>query len=174
MKTKRELRRDLIGAVIGLTLSGAYLIGALKIPKSSLIGKGVGAAALPFGLAAVMAILALCLVAQTLVAWPRSIAAESSPEEIAERAHESRRHLRASGMLLIGLGFLAVLNWIGYILAVFAMICVTAVYCGRPMSWRVVALGAGLTAVLYVLFDQVLHIPMPAGIWPDLWSGITG
>ncbi len=174
MKTRRELRRDLIGAVIGLTLSGAYLIGAHKIPRSSLIGKGVGADALPLGLAWVMATLALCLVVQTFMAWPKSVATDTSAKDIAARAHERQRHRRAAGMLLIGVAFLVVLNWVGYIVAVFAMICVTTVYCGRPMSWRVPALGAGLTAVLYVLFDQVLHIPMPSGIWPDLWSGIAG
>ncbi|HET6621811.1 MAG TPA: tripartite tricarboxylate transporter TctB family protein, partial [Dongiaceae bacterium] len=77
-------------------------------------------------------------------------------------------------MFLIGVGFLAVVGVVGYIPAIFVMICVTAVYNGRPMSWRIAGLAAILTAVFYVLFDLILRIPMPTGIWPTIWRTIAG
>jgi hypothetical protein len=121
-----------------------------------------------------LAILALILAAQALFRrrhGPRPEDAETSPTELAEAR---RKHLRAGGMFLIGLAFLLVVGYVGYIPAIFAMICVTAVYSGRPMSWRIAALAAVLTAVFYALFDLVLRIPMPSGIWPQVWRAIAG
>lgn len=174
MKIQGAFRRDLIGGGIALALAGLYWNGATHIHKSSLIGKGVGADALPKGLAITLAILAVILLAQNILQrrkGPLPKDAAASPEELAEARH---KHLRAAGMFLIGLGFLIVVNWIGYIPAIFAMICVTAVYNGRPMSWRIAAFAALLTVIFYALFDLVLKIPMPSGIWPEVWRWIAG
>jgi len=178
MKIRRESRKDLIGAAIALGLAGAYWIGATHIPRSSLIGKGVGADALPQGLAITLAILAVILVAQAFWRWRRMTSAmpaekpASSGEETLVEAR--RRHLRAGGMLLIGVGFLVLVEIIGYIPAIFLMICVTAVYNGRPMSWRIAGFAALLTAIFYALFDLILNIPMPSGVWPGVWRAIAG
>lgn len=178
MKILREVRRDLIGAAIALGLSGAYWIGATRIPRSSLIGKGVGADALPRGLAVTLAILAVILAAQAFSRWRRMVSAmpaekpTGSGEETLAEAR--RRHLRAGGMLLIGIGFLLLVGIIGYIPAIFLMICVTVVYNGRRMSWWVAGFAALLTAIFYALFDLILHIPMPSGLWPQVWRAIAG
>jgi hypothetical protein len=173
MKFHGAFRRDLIGAILALVLAGAYGYGASQIHKSSLIGKGVGADALPKGLAITLAVLAVILIVQAFVQRRKdpATAAPPTPEKKAEARH---KHLRAGGMLLIGIGFLALVEYIGYIPAIFLMICATAVYNGRPMSWQVAGVAAGLTAVFYGLFDLVLHIPMPSGIWPHLWRAIGG
>ncbi|WP_119303919.1 tripartite tricarboxylate transporter TctB family protein [Dongia deserti] len=174
MKIQGAFRRDLIGAGICLALAGAYWIGAIHIHKSSLIGKGVGADALPRGLAVALAALSAILILQTVLQrWKRPLPedAPATREQLAEARH---KHLRAAGMFLIGLAFLLVVGYVGYIPAVFAMICVTAVYSGRPMSWRIAGIAALLTAALYVLFDMVLKIPMPDGIWPQVWRTIAG
>lgn len=174
MKIQGAFRKDLIGAGIALALAGAYWIGATHIPKSSLIGKGVGADALPRGLAVTLAVLAVILIAQNLIQRRRGPLREdapASPEKLAEARH---KHLRAVGMFVIGLAFLLIVGYVGYIPAIFAMICVTVVYSGRPMSWRIAGVAAVLTAVYYVLFDLVLHIPMPSGIWPQVWRAIAG
>ena len=174
MRIQGALRRDLIGASIALVLAGLYWIGATHIHKSSLIGKGVGADALPKGLAVALAILAVILIAQNVIQrrkGPLPKDAPASPEELADAKH---KHLRAAGMFLIGVGFLIVVGWVGYIPAIFTMICVTAVYNGRPMSWRIAGIAAVLTATFYALFDLLLKIPMPSGIWPQVWRAIAG
>jgi putative tricarboxylic transport membrane protein len=174
MKIQGALRKDLIGAGICLALAGAYWIGATRIRESSLIGKGVGADALPRGLAIALAVLALILILQNVLQrrkGPLPEDAPATPERLAEARH---KHLRAAGMFLIGLGFLLVVGYVGYIPAIFAMICITAVYNGRPMSWRIAGIAAVLTAALYILFDIVLRIPMPEGIWPQVWRSIAG
>ncbi|HJR22000.1 MAG TPA: tripartite tricarboxylate transporter TctB family protein [Dongiaceae bacterium] len=174
MKVQGAFRKDLIGAGICLALAGAYWIGATQIHKSSLIGKGVGADALPRGLAVALAVLSVILILQNVLQRRKGPLPEDAPatqERLAEARH---KHLRAAGMFLIGLGFLLAVGYVGYIPAIFAMICITVVYNGRPMSWRIAGFAALLTVVLYVLFDIVLHIPMPEGIWPEVWRAIAG
>jgi len=174
MNIRGAFRRDLIGAGLALALAGAYWIGATHIHKSSLIGKGVGADALPRGLAVALAVLAVILIAQNAIQrrhGPLPKDAPATREQLAEARH---KHLRAAGMFLIGLGFLLAVGYVGYIPAIFVMICVTAIYNGRPMSWRIAGIAAVLTAILYALFDLVLHIPVPSGIWPEVWRAIAG
>lgn len=174
MKIQGAIRKDLIGAGICLALAGAYWIGATHIHKSSLIGKGVGADALPRGLAIALAVLSVILILQNVLQRRKGPLPEDAPatrEQLAEARH---KHLRAAGMFLIGLGFLLAVGYVGYIPAIFAMICITVVYNGRPMSWRIAGIAAVITAVLYVLFDIVLKIPMPEGIWPEIWRAIAG
>lgn len=174
MRIQGAFRKDLIGAGIALVLAEAYWIGANNIPRSSLIGKGVGADALPRGLAITLAVLAVILVLQALLQRRRGPLPEDAPASPQKLAESRRKHLRAAGMFLIGVAFLLVVGYVGYIPAVFAMICVTAVYNGRPMSWRIAGIAAVLTAVFYTVFDLILHIPMPSGIWPEIWRAIAG
>lgn len=167
-------RRDVIGAGIALALAVAYWIGATHIHKSSLIGKGVGADALPRGLAVALGVLSVILIAQNLLQRTKGALPEDAPATPEKRAEARHKHVRAAGMFLIGLAFLLAVGYVGYIPAIFTMICVTAVYNGRPMSWRIAAIAAGLTAIFYITFDLVLHIPMPSGIWPQVWRSIAG
>ena len=174
MRIQGALRKDLIGAGICLALAGAYWIGATHIHKSSLIGKGVGADALPRGLAVALAVLAVILILQNVMQRRKGPLPKDAPATPEQRAEARHKHLRAAGMFLIGLGFLLAVGYVGYIPAIFAMICITAVYNGRPMSWRIAGISAVLTVALYIVFDIVLHIPMPEGIWPEVWRAITG
>jgi putative tricarboxylic transport membrane protein len=174
MKIQGAFRRDLVGAGICLALAGAYWVGATHIHKSSLIGKGVGADALPRGLAIALAVLSVILILQALFQRRKGPLPEDAPATRDQLAEARHKHLRASGMFLIGLGFLLTVGYVGYIPAIFAMTCITAVYNGRPMSWRIAGIAAMVTVVLYVLFDVVLKIPMPEGIWPQIWRAIAG
>jgi hypothetical protein len=174
VKFQGAFRRDIIGAGIALALAVAYWIGATHIHKSSLIGKGVGADALPRGLAVALGVLAVILIAQNLLQRVKGPLPEDAPPSREKLAEARHKHLRAAGMFLIGLVFLLVVGYVGYIPAIFAMICVVAVYSGRPMSWRIAGLAAALTAVFYITFDLILHIPMPSGIWPQVWRSIAG
>ncbi len=174
MKIPGAHRTELIGAGFCLARAGAYWFGATHTHKSSLIGTGVGADALPRGLAITLGVLALVLILQALFqrrSGPLPGDAPASPEKLAE---SRRKHLRAAGMFLIGVVFLLAVGYVGYIPAIFTMICVTAVYNGRPMSWRIAGIAAVLTAAFYTLFDLILRIPMPSGIWPVIWRAIAG
>ena len=161
---RRQLGRDLVAGVAALVLAGAYWAGADAIPRSALIGDGIGADALPKSLAGALAVFSLMLIGRSAWLWRR---ADARRDENAI-AEEWRRHLRAVGMLVIGVVFLLVLEHLGYVVSLFALVCATAVYNGRPVDRALWLFGGGLTLVFYLLFVKLLGIPLPAGFWPGL------
>lgn len=152
-----------------LLLAGLYWLGADQIRVSRLEGI-VGAQAVPKGLAVSLAILAALLIAQDL--WRARRAAAVAPGKDAD-AGVTEAHLRAAGMLLIGMGYLVVVNTIGYVPAVALLVLATARFMGRPWSVQLVLLALGGALVYYLLFARLLGIPLPPGIWPGVWRGLA-
>jgi hypothetical protein len=174
VKSRTEIRRNIIAAVALLGLAGFYGNTAQKIPGSSLIGKGIGAGAVPMALAIALAIFSVLLILQSLLAWRRLARDPDTAEETIDPANERHRHLRALGMLVIGIGFVLILGTLGYALSVCLLLGATAYYNGQAPSKRLVAFAVGGALVCYLMFVHVLHIPMPSGIWPSLFPDFVG
>jgi hypothetical protein len=103
------------GIALGLlALAGLYWLGADQIKVSRLEGI-VGAQAVPKSLAIALAILAALLIAQNL--W-RVRGAAAAPATREPDSGRTDGHLRAAGMLLIGMAYLAVVGTIGYLPAI--------------------------------------------------------
>jgi hypothetical protein len=77
-------------------------------------------------------------------------------------------------MLLIGMGYLVVVNTIGYVPAVALLLLATARFMGRPWSAELILLGIGGALLYYLLFVRLLGIPLPPGIWPGVWRALAG
>jgi putative tricarboxylic transport membrane protein len=155
------------GIALGLiALAGLYWLGADQIRVSRLEGI-VGAQAVPKGLAVSLAVLAAILVAQDLLRWRRAAGVPSGEEA---EVSGSRAHLRAGGMLLIGMGYLAVVGTIGYLPAVVGLVLATALYLGQSLSARLVLIAVSLALLYYLIFVRLLGIPLPPGIWPGVWQ----
>jgi putative tricarboxylic transport membrane protein len=164
------VRRDSAVAVGLIGCAGLYWLGADQIRVSRLEGI-VGAQAVPKGLAVSLAILAALLLAQDL--WRARRAAGAVGVEAGEISG-SHAHLRAGGMLLIGVGYLALVGTIGYVPAVALLVVATALYLGQSWSIKLGFLAIGLGFLYYVIFVRLLGIPLPAGIWPGLWRALAG
>lgn len=153
-----------------LLLAGLYWLGADQIRVSRLEGI-VGAQAVPKGLAVSLAVLAALLIAQDL--WrARRVAAAARDEE--REGGGTEAHLRAAGMLLIGVGYLLVVNTIGYVPAIALLVLATALFMGRPWSAELILLSLGGALLYYLLFVRLLGIPLPPGFWPGMWRGLAG
>jgi hypothetical protein len=76
---------------------------------------------------------------------------------------------RAAGMLLIGVGYVVLVPYLGYILAIAALIVATTAYQGGVLNGRVVAVGFSGALVLWVLFVMLLGVPQPSGSWPSFF-----
>jgi hypothetical protein len=152
-----------------LALAGLYWLGADRIRVSRLEGI-VGAQAVPKGLAVSLAILSALLIAQDL--WrARRAAGGAGPESEVSGLHA---HLRAAGMLLIGVGYLVLVGAIGYVPAVALLVVATALYLGRSWSVKLAVLAVGLALVYDLMFVRLLGIPLPPGIWPGVWRALAG
>jgi hypothetical protein len=159
------------GVALGLlVLAGLYWLGADQIRVSTLEGI-VGAQAVPKGLAVGLAVLSMLLIAQDQ--WrPRRTAGAAGTEE--SEAGGSHAHLRAVGMLLIGVGYLVVVGTIGYVPAIAMLVLATALYLGQRLSARLVLLAVGLAVFYDLMFVRLLGIPLPPGIWPGVWRALAG
>ena len=159
------------GVALGLlVLAGLYWTGAAQIRVSRLEGI-VGAQAVPKALAASLAILSVLLIAQDLWRARRATGAATG-DAVDEGGPQA--HRRAAGMLLLGVGYLIVVNTIGYMPAIMLLVLATARFMGRPWSAGLFLIAAGGALLYYLLFDLLLGIPLPPGVWPGMWRGLAG
>jgi putative tricarboxylic transport membrane protein len=164
--------RDTVVALGLIVLAGLYWLGADQIRVSRLEGI-VGAQAVPKGLAATLLILSVLLIVQDL--WrARHRRQPGVPGVGADAPGDPGAPARALGMLLIGVAYLCVVGLIGYLPAIALLMLTVALYAGRPWSLPLVLIALGGAALYYLMFVRLLGIPLPAGIWPDLWRELGG
>ena len=167
-------------AVIGLFLIGFAIVvwlGAEGLPKSPLGGQ-IGADGFPKLLAGSLGVLALLLIIQTLLGRSGSasrepsvpVEASASPQDHATAPSARQQHIRAAGMLAIGIVYVAVLETLGFVLSTLLMLLAVALYNGRRATLGLAAVAVAGATLLYLLFVRVLGVPLPPGFWSSLVS----
>jgi hypothetical protein len=140
--------RDRWSALGLAVLALAYLAAGRRYPLDTLATPGPGV----FPLAAGVALLVVA--AWMVVAAGRAAAGESAGED----ATFTRAPVAMAATLVL---FAAVLPAVGFALASFALVVVTARLMGLHGWWRPLALGAGLTAATHLVFATWLGVPLP-------------
>jgi hypothetical protein len=150
------LNAELAFGVVALAAAAAYYAAARAIP-ASLLDDVVGSGGLPktYGLA--LAVLALVQIARALVSNQRPAARSAAGPTLS--------HGKTIGTLALGLGYGAVLPWLGYAGSIALLIAATAAYQGAGLNRRVALVAAVGAAFLWALFVWLLGIPQPAGVW---------
>jgi putative tricarboxylic transport membrane protein len=163
--------KDLVTAAILLLVAIGYYSAALDINQSALADE-LGAAGLPILYAILLGALALVLVAKALVGWRfRRVAGTHAVHAFNDLQGEGRRFLHAAGMLSIGLLYLLLVRFAGYVITLMTVIALVALYQGERASWRLGATTLFGAVAFWILFDLILGIETPAGFWPRLWGG---
>ena len=140
--------RDRWSAVALAVLAIAYLVAARPYPLDTLAAPGPGV----FPLAAGLALL-------VLAAWMFVAAGRESASDLAEEGATSPRvPLVMTAVLVL---FAAALPVLGFVLASFALVVVTARLMGLPGWWRPLALGAGVVVATRLVFVTWLGVPLP-------------
>jgi hypothetical protein len=158
----KVLTRDTWIGIVMLIAAAVYWFEASKI-RASPLDDGIGAAGLPKALAFALGALAIVLIVRSILsALMFGAPAEKAEPEIPTAALW-RPHLRAVGMLAIGVGYLLLVSWLGYIITVALLLLCVSLYIGAPLSTRTL-LVAGIGGIAYhFLFVEFLGIPLPAG-----------
>lgn len=156
------INRDTWIGLVMLFVAVVYWFEADKIRISPLDGP-VGASGLPKSLAYALGVLAIILIVRSAFE-----ALATKPTSLREKDEQSitdvmRPHLRAVGMLAIGLGYLLLVSWFGYIITIAALLLAVSLYIGAAFTLRTVLIAAGGGIVYYLLFVQFLGIPLPPG-----------
>jgi len=162
--------RDLLFGVATLVVAAVYYAFAAAIPQSDLADP-VGPQGLPRVYALLLAALSLILIARSVrsrkPAWQN--AEPQNPEPSESRIPDpGSRLLRVVGMLLIGVAYIIVLPWLGYLLSVAALITATIYFQGGVINGRSILVALSGAVCLWLLFIWLLRIQYPAGLWPSV------
>ncbi len=160
------MKRDLACGVLMLALAIAYYSVAAAIPESTL-ADAVGPQGLPIKYALALGILSILLIINTLLGRGGGVRAVVG---VAKNAGKSDLYagLRAAGMLLMGVAYVVVLPWLGYVVSIALLILAIACYIeGRLSRWAIPIAACGGIA-FWVIFVEILQIPQPTGLWPSL------
>jgi hypothetical protein len=154
------VNRDLVFGAVCLALAAGYHWMAAAIPESAL-SDTVGPQGLPKSYAIVLGALSAILIARS--SWKRGHR-NASPSPL-----PSPSPFRIAAMLLIGIIYLTVVPWLGYILSLTGLIAATTYYQGGGLNTRVAVVALSGALFFWALFVAVLGIPHPPGIWPALF-----
>lgn len=159
------ISRDAWIGIVMLIAAGVYWLEAGKIRVSPL-DDGIGAAGLPKALAYALGVLAILLVVRSVMAALMSTSAEpqkdTAPSEDAQ-GDGWAPHLRAIGMLALGVGYLLLVSTLGYAITVAALLFFVSLYIGAKLNLRTVLVAVIGGVAYHLLFVEFLGIPLPPG-----------
>lgn len=156
------MNKDLLSGVVLLAVAGTYYMWSTQIADSTLSDE-IGADGLPKMLSVILAILAVCLIARTLLsARLRPAAAVGNADD--EEEDENAPLPRAVGFLLFGAAYVFLLPFVGYIVATALLIGAIALYEGAPRrSWVAPAAAIGGGVFYWAVFVKLLGVNQPMG-----------
>ena len=156
--------RDLLFGIATLVVAVVYYGLAAGIPPSDLADP-VGPQGLPKVYALLLAALSLILIARSL---RRSVSKPDSSNPESRIPNPGSGLPRVIGMLLIGVAYIIVLPWLGYLLSVAALITATIYFQGGVINGRSILVALSGAVCLWLLFIWLLRIQYPAGLWPSV------
>jgi putative tricarboxylic transport membrane protein len=159
------VNRDLVLGVAGATIATSYCGLAASIPESAL-ADAVGPQGLPIVYGVVLLLLSLILIVRALRTWNR----EPRTPDPGSRVPDPRVHLtRVAGMLAIGAAYIALVPWLGYIVALAGLIFATTWYQSGAATRTTALVAAAGAIVFWLVFVALLGIPQPPGVWGELF-----
>jgi putative tricarboxylic transport membrane protein len=161
--------RDLVFGSVTLGVAALYYALTLTIPQSEL-ADAIGPQGLPKMYAFVLAALSILLIVRSLRRPMRSEPANPRTIEPANPRipNPESRLPRVFGMLLIGVAYMIVLPWLGYLLSVAGLIAATIYFQGGSLNGRSILVAISGAVCLWLLFIWLLRIQYPAGLWPSV------
>ena len=156
------MKRDFWIGLVTLGFATLYWFEAAKIRISPLDGP-VGASGLPKVLAMTLGVLSILLIMRTLLARLNTKPPIENVGAAAPLAEKLRPHLRAIGMLALGLAYLLLIPTFGYALSIMSLLVAVSLYIGADLNRRTVAVGVIGAIFFHLLFVEFLDIPLPKG-----------
>ena len=152
------LLRELCCAALGWAVAVVTWAAASRLPRS-LLSDEFGAQGLPKLLAGAIAVVSTLI---ALRAWwgHRRATAPQAPDDVG-----ARQHLKALGVVAIGILFLALAPLAGYFVACAAVLYATAIYYGARAGVGLAVASVLGAAFFWWMFARLLSVSMPAGWW---------
>lgn len=171
MWTKLKKNMEFRYALVCIVFSALFLLWLIPAytPSSTITGD-LSSAALPN---AMMSIIFLCGIVMLIKSFFAAGAAKESTAEAGDAKDRQEEadlgHVPWRRLLLVlacVLAYLLALNGIGFYLTTLFVLPLTVRYYNRSLSWRKILLSSAVLLVfIYVLFEAVLSVKMPRGIF---------
>ncbi|MEY8043246.1 tripartite tricarboxylate transporter TctB family protein [Saccharopolyspora cebuensis] len=136
----------LVGAVL-LVVDGVRLRGAAP-------GAVLGPEAVPLAVGVLLGVVGAALLVRAL-RTPPGAAAETS----------GRSWLRVSALVAVLVAFAFLLGVLGFVVSATGLFVAAALLLGAPHPLRVVGYGWALAALVFLVFDRLIGLSLPAGPW---------
>jgi hypothetical protein len=160
---------DRIAGVLGLILASVYLVFTRGI-EDSMLADAVGAAGVPTGVGVVLFLASLMLLIKSFKEKTSRTELKQSAESdlVAGFKHPHRQAAILLAILFVYVGLLPVL---GYVLSIGLLVGSVAWFGGarKLRTIGICMLVAG--PFLWFLFDWLLEIHMPVGLWAQWFKG---
>jgi hypothetical protein len=151
------MNRDAAFGTLTLAVAAIYYVLATTIPRSDLADP-IGPQGLPRMYAFALAALSMLLIA-------RSLRPNLEPRTAEPANH---RFGRVAGMLLIGVAYILVVPYLGYLVSVALLIATIIYFQGGTIDSRSILVSMTGAALFWVLFVWLLRIQYPASLWPSV------
>jgi putative tricarboxylic transport membrane protein len=162
------LTRDFVGGVASIAIGAVYLFFAYQL-RTSALDDSMGPGGLPRVYGWMLVGLGVILTAQAIVSRRMAVAdGEKLDGEKGEWDGQGRKLLFAAGLLAIGIGYIFLVETLGYLISVAVLLLVTALYLGAGNKGRVLAVAVLGAVFLWVMFVIVLGVRMPSGLLASL------
>lgn len=150
------MNKDGWSGLVLLALAGGYYFATGSIANSTLEDE-VGAIGLPRALAVMLALIGIALFLKSLRTG-RTAAADGRDEQEADV-----RLPRALGFLALGVVYVLILPYVGYLVSVALLIGAVAFYEGAPRRWTIPAAAIGGAVLYWAIFVKLLGVNQPVG-----------
>ena len=158
------MNKDFAFGTLTLALSAGYYRMAARIPESQL-ADAIGPQGLPRTYAVLLAVLSLILIARSLI---RGTKARGTGLRTSTETRPPYVIGRVAGMLAIGVAYIVVVPWLGYLLSLAGLIFATTYYQGGSINRQVTIVAFSGAIFCWVLFVLLMRIPQQPGLWPSL------
>ena len=151
------MNRDLVFGLTTLAIALIYYAVTSTIPPSELADP-IGPQGIPRMYSLVLAALSILLIVRSL----------GTTEPRAAKPANHVATARVASMLLLGIAYIVVLPYLGYLVSVAMLIAVTTYLQGGSLNGRTVVVALSGAALFWALFIWLLRIQYPAGLWPSV------
>ena len=154
-----EARASALLGLLMMVAAAVVLVDAANLRGSD---APVGPAAAPTLLGILLGLLggALAVQARSALRTP-----ESAPNETRSARVTARRLWRLAALVAILIAFALLLPILGYVVSATALFTGAALLLGAPHPPRVVAYGWTLAVLVFLIFDRLIGLTLPAGPW---------
>jgi len=150
-------QRDVLTGLMAAVFGWVYRQQAHSI-ENSLLSDEVGAGGVPGAIGAFFCLVGLALMVKGL--WHMA-----NTPTVQSAATDWRKHGMALSLVMVLVLYVVVLPLVGYMLAMTMMMALVAWLAGSKQHRTVIVMAVIGGPSMWVLFDQVLRVRMPTGLW---------